>query len=70
MKRYRHYVSTSLGILCLNETEISQKLDTEGIKPVNFAVPVRSPLVYVITESNSLLIYNELYSERLLEMSL
>lgn len=59
-----------MGILCLHEQEIRQRLDVEGLRVTAFEVPKKSPLVYVVTEGNSLLIYNELYSHRLFEMAL
>lgn len=52
------YISTSLGIICLHNHEIRQRLDVSGIRITTFEIPKKSPLVYAVTESNTLLIYN------------
>lgn len=47
-----------MGIIWLQNNEIKQKLINDGIKIVDFEIPKRSPLVFTISENNSLCIYN------------
>jgi hypothetical protein len=49
---------------------VKQKLDTEGMQILTFEVPKKTPLVYIVCENNTLMIFNELYSHKLFEMSL
>lgn len=63
-------MSTSIGVLCLHNDEIRQRLDSSGLKVVSFEAPGRSPLLYALTEGNRLLVYNEFYSHSLFEMRL
>lgn len=66
----RYYVNTSVGIICLHNQEIKQKLDAGGMNIVTFEVPKKTALVYAICENNTLVIFNEQYSHKLFEMSL
>lgn len=53
-----------------NGEEIVQKLDTEGFKVLNFALPHRTNFIYTVCEDNSLRIYEEHYANELFKIYL
>ena len=69
MLLYRLYISSSVGILWVHNKEIKQKLDCGGGQIFDFQVPKRSPLVYAMCEDRNLKIFNENYSQCLIQIS-
>jgi hypothetical protein len=67
---YRHFISTSAGILVWSGDVITQILNVEGSGVVDFQLPHRSSLLYAVFEDGSLRIFDQNYSNHLLQLEL